>query len=290
MAAPKPLSTSLSKVKSALLRPALTSNYQCWFDPPQDVVNYISTNKNLPYTVDTQEQLSLSCYEASLPGSSLMTNEINDDYTGVTERLAYRRQYDDRADFTFYVDHADKNGYKVIWFFEQWMQYIANEQTAQGVESSNFNYRFRFPDSNETGGGTGYRSPGIYINKFERDFKGYYLSYKLLKAYPVAINSMPVSYESSDLLRCTVSFTYTRYTVERKDNATASTTTQEPNTSVANQNPTNKANFLGNTPEELAAAQASGFVQGFGGADKIPQFKNPASQAIYEKYSNIINK
>jgi hypothetical protein len=216
MAAPQPekQKSTINYIKSKLLRPALTSNYQCWFDPPQDVVNYLQ-KKNLNYSGINQELISLSCAEASLPGSSLLTNEINDDYTGITERLAYRRQYDDRADFTFYVDHADVNGYKVIWFFEQWMQYIVNEQVALGVNNPNFHYRVRFPDSNEIGGGTGYRSPGIYINKFERDFKGSYLSYKFLKAYPIAMNSIPVSYESSDLLRCSVSFTYTRYTVER---------------------------------------------------------------------------
>jgi len=217
MAAPEPKKETgkIDYIKSRLLRPALTSNYQCWFDPPQDVVNYLKANKNLNYNGFNQELISLSCSEAALPGSSLMTNEINDDYTGITERLAYRRQYDDRADFTFYVDHDNQNGYKVIWFFEQWMQYIANEQNAFGLDDPNFNYRFRFPDSNEKGSGTGYRSQGIYINKFERDFKGYYLSYKLFKAYPVAINSIPVSYESSDLLKCTVSFTYTRYIVNR---------------------------------------------------------------------------
>lgn len=160
----------------------------------------------------------LSCSEASLPGSSLMTNEINDDYTGVTERLAYRRQYDDRADFTFYVDHGTKGGgYNVIWFFEQWIAYIANEQRALGSEDVNFHYRFRFPDG--TGdAGRGYRSSAIYINKFERDFDGSYLSYRFLKAYPIQINSMPISYDSSELLKCTVSFTYTRYLIDRQNN------------------------------------------------------------------------
>jgi hypothetical protein len=32
------------------------------------------------------------------------TLEITGDYTGVTERHAYRRVYDDRIDLTFYVD------------------------------------------------------------------------------------------------------------------------------------------------------------------------------------------
>ena len=217
-----PRKVSLSEITSKLLRPALTSHFYCQFNPPVVVRDYINKFKDFNYNAQL-DFISLSCCEASLPGSSLQTNEINDDYTGVTERLAYRRQYDDRADFTFYVDHGigdygDKFGltknyigdYNSIWFFEQWIAYIANEQKANGIDYSNYNYRFRFPD-----GPAGYRSPALYITKFERDFEGSALTYRFIDAYPISINSMPVSYESSELLKCTVSFTYTRYVVDR---------------------------------------------------------------------------
>jgi hypothetical protein len=215
--APKPSIKSLSKIKSTLLNPALTSHFECYFNPPDDVRKYLAENRKFNYNSNT-ELITLSCSEASLPGSSLLTNEVNDDYTGVTERFAYRRQYDDRADFTFYVDHGKQDGeYNIIWFFENWIQYIANEQYSQGIEDHTFNYRFRFPDG-KGDSGQGYRASALYINKFERDMKGSYLSYRFLKAYPIAINSMPISYESSELLKCTVSFTYTRYLVDRLSN------------------------------------------------------------------------
>ena len=51
-----------------------------------------------------KKHLNISCSEASLPGSSIATFEIKNDYAGVTERYAHRRMYDDRIDFTFYVD------------------------------------------------------------------------------------------------------------------------------------------------------------------------------------------
>lgn len=226
----KPSVKSLSTIKSTLLRPALTSHYECYFNPPDDVRSYLKTNRQFDYNSNV-DLITLSCSEASLPGSSLITNEINDDYTGVTERLAYRRQYDDRADFTFYVDYGRKDGnYNIIWFFENWISYIANEQfkAGQGIEDVNYNYRFRFPDGTgsftgayvgDTGKATtGYRAAALYINKFERDIVGNYLSYRFLKAYPISINSMPVSYDSSELLKCTVSFTYTRYVVNRLAN------------------------------------------------------------------------
>jgi hypothetical protein len=216
---PEPI--KLSKIKSKLLRPALTSHFQCQFNAPTDVRDYLATYRDYNYEFN-DELIRLSCCEASLPGSSLQTNEINDDYTGVTERLAYRRQYDDRADFTFYVDHGDLGeDYNVIWLFEQWISYIANEQFATGIEDSNYNYRFRFPDgSNATrksgkAGKPGYRASPLFLTKFERDFRGSCLTYRFFDAYPISINSIPVSYESSELLKCTVSFTYTRYIVTR---------------------------------------------------------------------------
>ena len=200
--APKPRIVRMSEVKEKLLRPALTSHFQCWFNPPQVVRKYYDA-----------ELISLLCSEASLPGSSLLTNEINDDRTGVTERLSYRKQYDDRADFTFYVDYGRQSGsYNLILFFEEWIRYTVNE--TETAEDPNYFYRANYPDGND-----GYRSPAIYINKFERDFTGGYLEYKFLKAYPISITSMPVSYDSSELLKCTVSFAYTRYVLRRQQNS-----------------------------------------------------------------------
>ena len=66
----------------------------------------------------------MSCCEASLPGSQLATLENNNDRTGVTEKHAYRRQFDDRIDLTFYVDAEN---YTAIRFFEGWISYIMNE-------------------------------------------------------------------------------------------------------------------------------------------------------------------
>lgn len=212
----KPSSKSMFQIKEKLLRPATTSHFQAWFGPPVDVQNWIkSENRQINYP-QISELISLSCSEASLPGNSLNTNEINDDRTGVTERFAYRKVYDDRADFTFYVDHNDlnSNNYNVIWLFENWIAYIAKEEYSRGFESPNYNYRFRFPNG-KGGSGQGYRSD-IVLNKFEKDYRGGYLEYKFLEAYPISINSMPVSYDSSQLLKCTVSFTYTRYTIKRQ--------------------------------------------------------------------------
>jgi hypothetical protein len=223
MPAPAPRPQKMSKVVRTLLKPALTSHFQCWFYPTPGASSWM---KERGFTFDTSssEFISLSCADASLPGSSLITNEITSDYHGVTEKHVYRKQFDDRADFTFYVDHnsadplndnfpQEKNSYDIIWFFENWISYIADESNnaiggKPSGNSSDYFYRTKFPKDYQT---------EIYITKFERDYTNAYLNYTFLQAFPIAINSMPVTYESSQLLKCNVSFSYTRYQVSRTD-------------------------------------------------------------------------
>jgi hypothetical protein len=192
MATSKIKEVKISDIKKNLLRPALTSNFLCEFSPPKEVKDFLEVRSGAGFigasdTLENKELIKLSCSEASLPGSSLATNEINNDYTGVTERHAYRRLYDDRSDFTFYVDSE----YRII--------------------NREYNYRVNFPNK--------YKTENLYITKFERDYtraeKGIPLTYKFINAYPISINSMPVSYDSSQLLKCTVSFTYSRYVLSR---------------------------------------------------------------------------
>jgi hypothetical protein len=221
MAGPSPQKVPNFVIKQKLLRPALTSHFQCWFNPPD-----ISDIRQ--YYLEGGNTISLLCSDASLPGSSVLTNEINDDYTGVTERLGYRRQYDNTTDFTFYVDHGTLNGgYNVIRLFEAWIRYAMGETSES--PAANYHYRVRYPD-----GGTGYRNE-MFIQKFERDFLGNYLEYTFVKAYPIAIASMPVSYNASELLKCSVSFTYNRYVLKSNANQLESEPAgQQPATGVSN--------------------------------------------------------
>lgn len=225
MAAPPVKPYSMSAIKSKLLRPALTSHFICEFKPPSGANNFLNARQDAgfigaTYNAENQELIQLSCSEASLPGSSLATNEINNDYSGVTERHAYRRIYDDRSDFTFYVDKE----YRIIDFFENWISYVVNENDLKAQQNITYNYRVNFP--------TTYYADALYITKFEKDYTGRPLIYKFINAYPISINSIPVSYDSSQLLKCTVSFTYSRYIISRTGQF--STETGEPSTPIPN--------------------------------------------------------
>jgi hypothetical protein len=206
---PQPKARKVDDIKSAILKPALTSHYELYLTIPNGNAGDFNTimEKNGVSFSRVQSNLQLACSEASLPGSSLATHEINNDYTGVTERHAYRRVYDDRIDLTFYVDTQ----YTVIKFFETWIKYIVSESISgkdggpAGLLSPNFFYSVRYPEEYQT---------TFYITKFEKDYtlmSGSRLVYGFLKAYPISISSMPISYDSSSLLKCTVSFNYSRY-------------------------------------------------------------------------------
>ena len=217
---------SMSTIKSKLLKPALTSHFSCeFFAPPAVTSPEWFGKKRTAFDeggkVFDNALISLSCCDATLPGSTFYTHDVMD-YTGVTEKIPYRRVYDDRADFTFYVD----GNYEIIKYFEFWMQYIANEQytneyNGRKLTEQEYSYRMNYPDGsgNSKKVERGYRTQ-IYITKFERshgklsgerDKLSQALTYRYIDAYPTAIMSMPVSYESSQLLKCTVSFAYTRY-------------------------------------------------------------------------------
>lgn len=196
---PTPSIVDNFKVKALLLNNALTSHYVCKFQPPPPALTFIQQGGVNYLDANSQQLIELSCSEASLPGSSMMTNEINDDHTGVTERHAYRKQYDDRIDFTFYVDR----NYDIITFFERWISYCAAENDIEALNQRYYSYRVNFPDD--------YQTDALYVTKFERDVFGTALEYKFIRAYPISITSMPISYDASQLLKCTVSFTYIRY-------------------------------------------------------------------------------
>ena len=233
MATPSPKKRRLSDLKASILSPAQTSHFECHFNPPPLVNTWLrekeSVGSGVAY-VGRETFFTLSCSEANLPGSQLATHEILNDFHGVSEKHAYRRQFDDRADFTFYVD---KN-YNIIYLFENWISFIANErrndtsEIGPSIDSPNASYRFSFPVEYQT---------NIFIKKFERDYDGKSLEYKFMKAFPLSISQMPVSYEASDLLKCTVSFAYSRYVVNgRIVSASDSDSDESRNSNLLSQN------------------------------------------------------
>ena len=207
-------SEKTKSLKSKILDLAQTSIFQVRVRPPEKVLDFLRNKmRGSDLTNDSLDDIYLLCHDAKLPATSLATHDVTDDYQGVTEKLAYRRIYDESIDLTFYVDH----NYKVIELFDGWIDYISGlgvTGTRHQYKSVPTPFRFAYPDS--------YRD-NIYLTKFEKDLsRSTSLGYTFIKAYPSSMISIPVTYGASDILRCTVSFTYVRYVRERVMDTAAS--------------------------------------------------------------------
>lgn len=262
-----PSKKSLDDIKSKLLKPALTSHFEVQIPIPPGLSGtsgdqYLSANGLQQFANLNQATLNLLCSETSLPGSNIGLMDITSDYHGVTVRHANRRIYDDRIDMTFYVD-ADN--YLPIRYFEVWIKYIVGESITSegsrpGSRSSNYFYRLNYPDLYIAKGA---EDAGLKITKYERDYKKT-LTYEFVNAFPISVASMPVSYETSSLLKCTVSFSYLRYILvppggtepAHPDSKGSSATTGDPSS------PVNQAAF--NNPQFIASNNTLPGLEGAG--------------------------
>ena len=201
------LLSNLSLSNEYVVEIKLPDNLKAFLTNP--VVPDPNLKKKIPpglgLTID-ENQLSLLCADASLPGSTFATTEVKDNFLGVTQEFAHTRLYTD-IDLTFYVDSR----YKILELFHGWNDYIsggAGNKVAQNNTTGGFYRRFRYPDN--------YKSL-VNIAKLERDYKfnNYSRTYTLVNAFPKSIASVPLSYGPADILKITVTFNYDRYIIDR---------------------------------------------------------------------------
>ena len=203
---------SVSKIKANLLNVAQSSLYKMTIPIPTAVRSTLNLNDG------DYENINLLCSEATLPGSSLTTHEVNNDYHGMTEKMAYRRLYDETVGLTFYVDR----NYKVIEMIEGWMDYITGVDNKRTYKNPYVSYRMAYPSS--------YKE-NMFLTKFEkdqftRDFSETrggsrttsrtVLDYTFVNAFPLSLTAIPVSYDGSEVLKCSASFNFIRYVMEKK--------------------------------------------------------------------------
>ena len=165
---------------------------------------------------------------------------------------------------SFYCDAVE---YLPIRYFESWIQFIGNEKMDN--KSPHFYYRMRFPNQ--------YKG-SLEITKFEKNLEARQgsadrirraipLTYSFINAYPISIASMPVTYDSSSLLKCTVSFTYSRYI----------TTAGNPNTSDPILNPIGMAGF---NVAQFGGALADRAVTSLTGSNFLGDFAGGLAESL----------
>ena len=237
---------SVSKIKSRLLNVAQSSLYKLTLVVPPAV-----SSKFSQYNLD---DISLLCSEATLPGSSINTHEVTNDYHGVTEKMAYRRMYDETVGLTFYVDR----NYKVIELIEGWMDYITGVDNKRTYKDPYASYRMSYPSTYKR---------NMFLTKFEKDHftrdfsetrggsrstSRTVLDYTFVNAFPLALTATPVSYEESQVLKCSVSFNFIRYVMERKSSLVSSGNVNTARNIIVNRDPTIGANELLGTTQTFS--------------------------------------
>ena len=93
-----PTHKTVDDLKSTILSPSLVPYFEVQFPVPPFLQGLRGGDS------DPNKHLTLLCTEAVLPGNNLITFNVDNDYTGVTEKMPHRKVYDQNLQLTFYVN------------------------------------------------------------------------------------------------------------------------------------------------------------------------------------------
>lgn len=198
----------ISDIKPLLTNLAQTSHYQVIFGGLSgELQNYLAKRGVTSFFFT--ESAGLLCYNASLPTTSFVPKVVDGNFTGVQEKFAVARSYDEIT-LDFYVD----SNYLMIKFLESWMEFISSgshnpiETTAGSVSQRNANYfiRMQYPEY--------YKCNYTKIIKFDRNYQAE-IEYTFVGLWPIAMSAPQLSYDQSDTLKVSVSFKFDRYIAGR---------------------------------------------------------------------------
>ena len=170
---------------------------------------------------DFMQKMGIMCAEAELPGTSFQTSLAVGHHQGIQEEFPNLRTFPP-LNLSFYVD-AD---HVIIEVLEKWMTYINPISTNK--RKLNAYGRFNYPED--------YKEI-IHITKFERDTfiddiekennkqQGILdslpqfrrkpttklMSYEFVNVWPTNMTSMRLAYGDSNVLRCSMQFSYDRF-------------------------------------------------------------------------------
>ena len=170
---------------------------------------------------DFMQKMGIMCAEAELPGTSFQTSLAVGHHQGIQEEFPNLRTFPP-LNLSFYVD-AD---HVIIEVLEKWMTYINPISTNK--RQLNAYGRFNYPED--------YKEI-IHITKFERDAfiddiekennkqQGILdslpqfqrkpttklMSYEFVNVWPTNMTSMRLAYGDSNVLRCSMQFSYDRF-------------------------------------------------------------------------------
>lgn len=163
--------------------------------------NIVSTNGTT--TGGTTDELMYRCINASLPGLTMRTNDINRFGIGITEKMPYSANYTDIS-LTFLMDRSSS----IYDFWYAWFNYIF------GVTGQESNKNI-FGTVNNTNDRSFYTAE--YKDNYAADIKitVYDTTGKpsmvatLFKAYPISINDIALNWsDNNNLIKLTTTITF----------------------------------------------------------------------------------
>ena len=195
---PRPFPKKISQIKPTLSQVAQTSHFAVQFGGLSSTLKKYLKKRGMDYRF-IGDNLSLLCNRASLPGSAIATADAIGHFHGVSEKMAHTRTFV-QMEMEFYVDNA----YRSLKFLEHWTEFIASGSDALGANKlrSGYHFRMQYPDD--------YKCDETRIVKFERDYRRY-IEYRFFGMFPISVNAVPVSYDGSNLLKCSANFHFDRY-------------------------------------------------------------------------------
>ena len=198
----RPKNYLINDIRSRFQTVAIDNKYQVFMEPNLNVYNAAARAGISRRFID--EDLGLYASEAVLPGSSFADVEVSGDRQGITERMPFKRIYDD-VTLTFMVDRK----YKVLKYFEAWMQLINPLHGQAGGKADNQIMTLNYPKD--------YKCT-MSVVKYNKDYfkrsNPSYVYYCFIRSWPLSISSVPVNYESGSVLKLNVTFRYERYVME----------------------------------------------------------------------------
>ena len=193
MPAPRP--RGISDIMPKLQRVAQTSKFLVKFVLPNSPLRSEMRKKGINDRF-ISDNIGLLCSDAVLPGSNMASVNTAGDYQGLVEKFAHTRQFT-QISFDFYVDLE----YKSLKFIEHWMEYISGQSNSDPSRDA-YHFKMAYPEE--------YKSNDTRIVKFEADHFQF-LEYRFVGLFPIALNSTRVSYQNSQVLKATASFSFDRY-------------------------------------------------------------------------------
>ena len=193
MPAPRP--RGISDIMPKLQNVAQTSKFMVKFVLPRSPLRRFMRQKGINDRF-ISDNIGLLCSDAVLPGSAMASLNTAGDYQGLVEKFAHTRQFT-QINIDFYVD----NEYKSLKFMEHWMEYIAGQSDADPVRDA-YHFKMAYPEE--------YKSNDTRIVKFEANHFQF-LEYRFVGMFPISLNSTRVSYQNSQVLKATASFSFDRY-------------------------------------------------------------------------------